>query len=71
MTHWHDTTTEKPEDGEMVLIYGRERFSYMPMYEVVKYEKKYETEPTRGFGKFVPYSDRATIEKWMRIPPIE
>lgn len=68
---WRDPKKEKPEDGEMVLIYGRRRYTDRKGIALVMYRHKYVTEPTNGFGTYTPYEDDVKAEKWLRIPPIE
>lgn len=69
MTHWRDPKTEKPEDGEMVLIV--ERYTDREDIALVIYQHKYATEPTNGFGRHRLYEDEVRAEKWLRIPPVE
>lgn len=66
MNHWRNPKTEKPEDGELVLVWGQ-----MNHYKCYTYALMTYFAEDDSFGEYVPYQGNINVEKWMRIPPIE
>lgn len=66
MTHWHDPKTEKPQDAELVLVYGRMKYHKCHAYALMTYFVEDDS-----FGEYVPYQGGINVCKWMRIPPVE
>ena len=70
--HWRDPQTEKPEDGEMVLIreyYKSPRYGkFVNNYRVFTYLERFGFDLEENINHFCK---NYRITHWMRIPPIE
>ena len=71
MNRWHDPKTEKPEDGELVLIreyYKSPRYGkFVNNYRVITYWEQFGFEIEENINRFCK---NYRITHWMRIPPI-
>lgn len=69
MTHWHDPKTEKPEDGEDILI-RVEYYSIIFQKVQVRHEVITYNCPFRVFEKQHTPESQTKVTHWLRIPPV-
>lgn len=63
MNEWKDFEKEKPQDAELVLVWGRERYHKCYTYALMTYFADDDS-----FSEFVPYQGGVNVRYWLRLP---